>query len=102
MDNLISNAIKFSGDGNRIELSLKQVNRECIIEVKDFGLGIPEGMLPYVFDRFSKAGRKGVRGEDSIGMGLNIARQIINKHGGDISVESTENEGTTFTIVLPQ
>jgi two-component system sensor histidine kinase VicK len=102
MDNLISNAIKFSIDGNKVEILLKQSIGKCIIEVKDSGLGIPDELLPYVFDRFSKAGRKGVRGEDSIGMGLNIARQIIKKHGGNITVESTEQIGTTFTIELPQ
>lgn len=102
MDNLISNAIKFSIAGDRIEVLLKQENGKCIIEVKDHGLGIPNELLPYVFDRFSKAGRKGVRGEDSIGMGLNIARQIVKKHGGDITVESVEQQGTTFTIALPQ
>jgi two-component system sensor histidine kinase VicK len=102
MDNLISNAIKFSIEGDKIEVLLKQGNGKCIIEVKDHGLGIPDELLPYVFDRFSKASRKGVRGEDSIGMGLNIARQIIKKHGGDITVESIEQQGTTFTIALPQ
>lgn len=102
MDNLISNAIKFSTDGTKVEVLLKQANGKCIIEVKDMGLGIPSELLPYVFDRFSKAGRKGVRGEDSVGMGLNIARQIIKKHGGDITVESVEQKGTTFTIALPQ
>jgi len=102
MDNLISNAIKFSISGNKIEVLLKQENGKCIIEVKDHGLGIPDELLPYVFDRFSRAGRKGVRGEDSVGMGLNIAKQIIKKHGGDITVESIEQQGTTFTIALPQ
>jgi two-component system sensor histidine kinase VicK len=102
MDNLISNAMKFSGESDRIEVSLKQANGQCIIEVKDSGLGIPSELLPYVFDRFSRAGRKGVRGEDSVGMGLNIARQIVKKHGGEISVESIEQKGTTFTIALPQ
>jgi two-component system sensor histidine kinase VicK len=102
MDNLISNAFKFSVAGNRIEVLLKQASGQCIIEVKDFGLGIPCELLPFVFDRFSKAGRKGIRGEDSVGMGLNIARQIVKKHGGDITVESVEQKGTTFTIALPQ
>ncbi|MEO6521098.1 MAG: HAMP domain-containing sensor histidine kinase [Mucilaginibacter sp.] len=102
MDNLISNAIKFSIAGDKIEVLLKQESGKCIIEVRDHGLGIPDELLPYVFDRFSKASRKGVRGEDSIGMGLNIARQIIKKHGGDITVESIEKQGTTFIIALPQ
>ena len=100
MDNLISNAIKFSGDSN-VEVSLQALNSQVIINVKDFGMGIPNDLLPFIFDRFSKASRKGVRGEESVGLGLSIVRQIINKHGGEIEVDSVEEQGTTFTITLP-
>jgi two-component system, OmpR family, sensor histidine kinase VicK len=102
MDNLISNALKFSEAGTQIEVLLKQIDGKCYIKVKDAGLGIPEELLPHVFDRFSKASRKGLRGENSVGLGLSIVRQIIKKHGGDIVVDSTEGKGTTFTISLPQ
>lgn len=102
MDNLISNAIKFSVDGNPVEIFLKQFSGKCFIHVKDRGLGIPKDMIPYIFDRFSRASRKGIRGEDSVGLGLSIVRQIIRKHGGDITVDSVEKQGTTFTIMLPQ
>jgi len=102
MDNLISNALKFSEAGTQIEVLLKQIDGKCYIKVKDTGLGIPEELLPHVFDRFSKASRKGLRGENSVGLGLSIVRQIIKKHGGDIVVDSTEGKGTTFTISLPQ
>jgi two-component system sensor histidine kinase VicK len=100
MDNLISNAVKFSGPDEHIEVSLKNLDDEVIIEVKDFGMGIPENLLPYIFDRFSKASRRGVRGEESIGLGLSIVRQIVQKHRGEIEVNSTEKMGTTFTIKL--
>ncbi len=100
MDNLISNAIKFSGDSN-VEVSLQALNSKVIIHVKDFGMGIPNDLLPFVFDRFSKASRKGVRGEESIGLGLSIVQQIVKKHGGEIEVDSVEKHGTTFTITLP-
>ncbi|WP_460692841.1 sensor histidine kinase [Mucilaginibacter puniceus] len=100
MDNLISNAIKFSDDSN-VEVSLQALNSQVIIHVKDFGMGIPNDLLPYIFDRFSKASRKGVRGEESVGLGLSIVRQIIKKHGGEIEVDSVEQHGTTFTITLP-
>ena len=99
MDNLISNAIKFSGDSN-VEVSLQALNSQIIINVKDFGMGIPNDLLPYIFDRFSKASRKGIRGEESVGLGLSIVRQIIKKHGGEIEVDSIEKHGTTFTIKL--
>ena len=100
MDNLISNAIKFSGDSN-VEISLQALNSQVIINVKDFGMGIPNDLLPFVFDRFSKASRKGIRGEESVGLGLSIVRQIIKKQGGEIEVDSVEKHGTTFTIKLP-
>ena len=101
MDNLISNAIKFSGDSN-VEVSLQALNSQVIINVKDFGMGIPNDLLPFIFDRFSKASRKGLRGEESVGLGLSIVRQIIKKHGGEIEVDSVEQHGTTFTITLPK
>jgi len=100
MDNLISNAVKFSGTSNHIEISLNELNEEVFIAVKDFGVGIPEDLLPYIFDRFSKASRKGVRGEESIGLGLSIVHEIVRKHTGEIVVNSNEKKGTTFTIKL--
>jgi len=101
MDNLISNAIKFSGGVNRIEISLKEVDNAVYIGVKDFGIGIPENLLPYIFDRFSKASRNGTRGEQSVGLGLSIVNQIVKKHSGEIKVNSAVQKGTTFTIKLP-
>jgi two-component system sensor histidine kinase VicK len=98
MDNLISNAIKFSGPNNHIEILLRVTTDEALIEIKDFGMGIPQNLLPYIFERFSRASRRGVRGEESVGLGLFIVRQIITKHGGDIKVSSVEKQGTTFII----
>ncbi len=100
MDNLISNAIKFSADG--IEVSLRHANGAAFIDVKDFGVGIPDDLLPSIFDRFSRASRKGIHGEESIGLGLSIVKQIVTKHGGDVNVKSVEEKGTTFTISLNQ
>jgi two-component system sensor histidine kinase VicK len=100
MDNLISNAVKFSKQHGRIEISLNELDGEALVTVKDFGIGIPADLLPYVFDRFSKASRKGVKGQESIGLGLNIVQQIIQKHNGRLEVDSTEGAGTAFTIYL--
>ena len=102
MDNLISNAIKFSGEGDDIEVSLRHANGAAFIDVKDFGVGIPGDLLPSIFDRFSRASRKGLHGEESIGLGLSIVKQIITKHGGEVNVKSAEQKGTTFTISLNQ
>jgi len=101
MDNLISNAIKFSNADDKIEISLDKENGNAIIEIKDHGLGIPKELIPQLFDRFSKAGRTGLHGEQSTGLGLSIVKQIIQRHGGTIEVESVENEGSTFRISIP-
>jgi two-component system sensor histidine kinase VicK len=101
IDNLVSNAIKFSKENDKIELYIKPFEDEVAIEVTDHGLGIPPEILPHIFERFSKAGRKGVRGESSIGLGLSIVRQIIEKHKGKIEVDSEVMKGSTFRITLP-
>ena len=101
MDNLISNALKFSKENDKIEIQLDKENNMATIEVKDHGLGIPKDMLPHLFDRFSKAGRTGIRGEQSTGLGLSIVKQIIERHQGKIEVHSIESQGSTFTIYLP-
>ncbi|WCT14727.1 sensor histidine kinase [Mucilaginibacter jinjuensis] len=102
IDNLISNAIKFSKETDKIEVNVTQSKTGILIEVKDYGLGIPKEMLPHIFERFSKAGRQGVRGEQSTGLGLSIVRQIVEKHHGQIEVQSEEKKGSTFRISLPQ
>jgi signal transduction histidine kinase len=80
---------------------LSQVNKDVIIEVQDYGMGIPEAMLPEIFNRFTKAGRTGVRGEKSTGLGLSIVRQIVESHKGTTHVESTEGKGSVFVVKLP-
>lgn len=102
MDNLISNALKFSGEENHIDIKLSDSADAVFITVEDFGIGIPEQYLPHIFERFSKARRNGLRGETSTGLGLSIVRQIVKKHHGDIKVESAEQNGTIFTITLPK
>jgi two-component system, OmpR family, sensor histidine kinase VicK len=101
MDNLITNALKFSKNNNKVEIYLSTRNRRAIIEVRDYGLGIPEEMLPHIFERFSKARRPGLRGEQSTGLGLSISKQIIENHKGTIDVTSEEKKGSSFTIQLP-
>jgi two-component system sensor histidine kinase VicK len=101
IDNLISNAVKFSKDRDIVDVRLSKQNDTVIIEVQDYGMGIPTAMLPEIFNQFSKAGRTGLRGEKSTGLGLSIVRQIIEKHKGTTSVTSTEGQGSTFRITLP-
>ncbi|MGY3213055.1 sensor histidine kinase [Mucilaginibacter sp. HD30] len=101
LDNLISNAMKFSKEKDNIELHLEQKGNKVIVKIKDHGLGIPADMLPHIFERFSKAGRTGLKGEQSTGLGLSIVKQIVESHKGTIRVESEEGKGTTFVIELP-
>jgi two-component system sensor histidine kinase VicK len=101
MDNLITNAIKFSKEKDKIEIHLDKEYGMAMIQVKDNGVGIPKDMIPMLFDRFSKAGRAGVRGEQSTGLGLSIVKQIVERHKGKIKVDSEENKGSTFTVYIP-
>ncbi|MFB9844920.1 sensor histidine kinase [Mucilaginibacter ginsenosidivorans] len=101
MDNLITNALKFSKENGKIDIYLSEKDKYAIIEVRDYGVGIPHDMLPHIFERFSKARRPGVRGEQSTGLGLSISKQIIENHNGTIEVMSEEKKGSTFTIKLP-
>ncbi|PTQ97022.1 signal transduction histidine kinase [Mucilaginibacter yixingensis] len=101
LDNLISNALKFSKAGDQLDIILTETNGKAQIRVQDYGVGIPAYMLPLIFERFTKAGRSGLNGEKSTGLGLSIAKQIIEKHDGSLKVESEEGRGSTFIIEIP-
>ncbi len=101
LDNLISNGLKFSKKDTPIDIILDQNNDNVEITVKDYGIGIPNSLLPQLFNKFSKAGRTGFNGEKSTGLGLHISKKIVEQHGGKLSVYSKENEGTSFVISLP-
>ncbi|MFI5139133.1 MAG: sensor histidine kinase, partial [Sphingobacteriales bacterium] len=101
LDNLINNAFKFSKENSLVEIFLDNRGPNTIIEIKDNGIGIPTGKLPIIFDPFTKAGRNGLKGEQSTGLGLSIVKQIVEKHKGKIEVESEEGKGSVFRIELP-
>jgi signal transduction histidine kinase len=101
LDNLIVNALKFSREKSKVELHLSRKGQDIIIEVRDHGIGIPKDKLPIIFDPFTKAGRAGLKGEQSTGLGLSIVKQIVEKHNGKIVVESEEGKGSVFRITLP-
>ncbi len=102
VNNLISNAVKFTPTGGKIEIKTKTMTCDKVsIEVSDTGIGISRKLLPVIFDKFSKAGRIGIEGEKSTGLGMWIVKHIVQLHGGEIMVSSQEDVGTTFTILLP-
>jgi two-component system sensor histidine kinase VicK len=101
IDNLIGNGLKFSKSETPINIDVSSSGGTCVIRITDFGIGIPHNLQQLLFDQFSKARRPGLKGEKSIGLGLHISRQIIEQHKGIITVQSKENEGTTFQITIP-
>lgn len=102
INNLISNAIKFTKDNGEITLQLEEKKDSVLISVADNGIGIPEKYHDKLFDKFTKARREGLRGEPSVGLGMSIIKTIVEWHDGKIWFDSKENEGTTFYIELPK
>ncbi|MBX0290246.1 PAS domain-containing protein [Hymenobacter sp. HSC-4F20] len=101
INNLISNAIKFTPDGGRIRVSLEPGEQQVLVQVADTGVGIPEKLQPLLFDKFTRARRPGLRGEKATGLGMSIIQTIVGLHEGTIQVASREGEGTCFSIMLP-
>lgn len=101
LDNLMTNAIKFSDNGKRIWVSAQTVNDSVEVEVKDEGPGLTEEDQKLMFNRFQKLSAKPTAGESSNGLGLSIIKSLISKLGGEIRVISSKGEGASFSIVLP-
>jgi two-component system sensor histidine kinase VicK len=102
LENLLSNAVKFTHTGGQVTISLQSQGQRVRLRVSDTGIGIPQQLQASLFTMFTKAARKGTKGENTTGLGLYIVRQIVEMHQGYIRVESQENAGTTFHIELPE
>jgi signal transduction histidine kinase len=102
LTNLVDNAMKFTPGGSQIILSTLQVGNEIEVSVTDSGIGIPSAEIAHIFDRFHQAdpARKGGE-KHGAGLGLAIVKEIVQAHGGTISVRSAPGEGSTFTVMLP-
>jgi two-component system phosphate regulon sensor histidine kinase PhoR len=98
--NLLVNAVTFSGGSGSIDVSLRHSNGFAEVTVRDHGPGIPAHVLPHIFDRFYRVDDER-SAREGLGLGLFIAREIVNAHGGRIQVESTSGSGATFTVRLP-
>jgi two-component system sensor histidine kinase VicK len=101
VNNLTSNAIKFSHSTSTITLSIAMKDHMIIVSVTDEGIGIPDSMKPAIFENQFGIGRTGLNGERSIGLGLSICKDLVRLLGGDIWFDNTENKGSTFYVGLP-
>jgi signal transduction histidine kinase len=99
--NLVSNAIKYTPEQGSVTVSLKADAHNARLQVSDTGIGIPDDALPHLFEDFYRAPNAKAQIQHGTGLGLVITRDIIERYGGTIRVNSTLGEGTTFTVTLP-
>lgn len=98
---LVDNALKFSPDSASVVIEGEDEGERVAVHVRDHGIGIGEEHLPYIFERFYRVERNLAAAAGGSGLGLTIAREIVQAHGGTLAVESTQHGGSTFTMVLP-
>jgi signal transduction histidine kinase/HAMP domain-containing protein len=99
--NLVQNGIKFTPSGGRVEIAASNDGAWARVAVSDSGAGIPQNELERIFDKFHQVKRPRGPGSPGSGLGLPISRQLVEMHGGRLTVESTHGKGSTFTVVLP-
>jgi signal transduction histidine kinase len=99
--NLLTNAITYAPDTERIDVRLRQSGHRVEIQVEDYGPGIPAVDLQTLFSRFFPVARSTPTSHHGLGLGLYLAKEIVDAHGGTISVDSIEGKGATFTVTLP-
>ena len=100
--NLLENAVRYSPEGSRVEVDLAQDKRDLArLTFKDYGVGIPSEELPHIFERFYRGDPSRTRATGGFGLGLAIAKALVEAYGGTISAESTPGKGTCMTVQLP-
>jgi len=102
LNNLLTNAVKFSYSGNRVYVTITAKEKTVRVEVRDEGVGIPPDKTEIIFQPFGKASSTGTSGENSTGLGLFIVKNIIEGHNGTIAVQSEPGKGSTFYFELPR
>lgn len=98
---ITDNAIKYTSDGGRVDVSVERMKGGASVTVADDGIGISEDDLPHIFDRFYRCDKARVRSEGSTGLGLSIAKSIAEMMGGSITAKSVLGKGSVFTVFLP-
>lgn len=101
INNLVSNALKFTKDEGHIRVHIEKLDRTAFISVADDGIGIPHSLQPLLFNKHTEAGRTGLDGQESVGLGMWIVKILIEAHGGRVWVDSEVNEGTTVYVEIP-
>jgi len=99
--NLVANAVEYTDPGGSVVVEVGCDDRAACVRVRDTGRGIPEGDLPFVFERFYRGDRSRSGSGSGVGLGLSIARDVVEAHGGRIACASTVGSGTEFTVTLP-
>ena len=99
--NILNNAIKFSYQNGKIELSVEQKNNYYVVNVRDYGIGMNQDTMDNLFKIDKNVQRKGTSGETGTGLGLILCKEFVAKNDGEIWVESTKNEGSRFSFSLP-
>lgn len=99
--NLTDNAVKFSHSGSTVEIETEVKGSKALIRVRDHGIGIPKESIKKIWDRFYKSDQSRGRDKKGTGLGLSIVKEVVNAHGENINVISTEGVGTEFTFTLP-
>lgn len=99
--NILSNAIKYSPNADKIAIALSADRKNAYVAVRDFGIGIPKAQQKKIFTRFYQATDGDKKTYPGLGIGLYISEEIMRRHGGDIRVSSAEGKGSTFTVIIP-
>jgi signal transduction histidine kinase len=101
INNLVSNALKFTPRGGRIDFKIKTKDHKTTLEVIDSGQGIPPGELQQIFEKFKQTSTRSTEGEKGSGLGLSIVQQLVTLHSGEVSVRANVGQGTTFELAFP-
>ena len=101
IDNIISNALKYSPEGGKVTFKIKEQDDEVIVSIADQGVGIPKGNVEKIFGRFYRVDKARTRKLGGTGLGLAIAKEMVEAHGGRIWARSIEGKGTTVFFSLP-